>query len=248
MKISQTLEHIRRLANPVLFECYRWVQHKQKWMMVNHLNPFEIVIENLNYKKDGKVKFVQVGAYDGVFNDPINYAIKANKWKGLLVEPQPVPFKKLCCQYPGKNMLFENSAISEENGFVEMQLCGGESETNIVGRSWLSRRKIKVPAITFKSLIRKHDFGTDIDLLQIDAEGFDDKIIYQALDVCEPEVIHFEAFLSVNRTRNLYNFLYSKKYFVYHGISNPCDSIAMKATDEAWQRGLHHQREQFGQT
>lgn len=45
-------------------------------------------------KKKGKVTVVQVGANDGINNDPIHKFIKRDKWRGVLLEPQREVFEK----------------------------------------------------------------------------------------------------------------------------------------------------------
>jgi hypothetical protein len=44
----------------------------------------------LNQQRGGKVSFVQIGANDGVQEDPCYPWINRFPWKGVLVEPQPV--------------------------------------------------------------------------------------------------------------------------------------------------------------
>lgn len=41
------------------------------------------------------VKFVQVGAHDGVSGDPINQFVIADGWMGLVIEPVPHLFERL---------------------------------------------------------------------------------------------------------------------------------------------------------
>ena len=224
MKINQIGEYTRRLVKPVVFEVFRWMQHKQSWITFEHLNIFSIVLENLNAAKKGNVTFVQVGAYDGRVADPLYESICKFNWRGLLVEPQAVPFSALCKLYQGKNMVFENSAIANSDGVVKMFVDhSAPTECSMIKKSFGD--SFTVNAVTFETLLKKHNFGTDLDLLQIDVEGLDDMVIYQALKLCRPRVIHFESFfLSILKTKKLFNFLNDKGYRIYNG---PIDTIAM---------------------
>ena len=58
--------------------------------------------------------FVQIGACDGVFVDPIHRFIIKHRWRGVLVEPVPYLFNLLMQNYEGYNLIFENVAISDK--------------------------------------------------------------------------------------------------------------------------------------
>jgi len=65
--------------------------------------------------KRGNVKFIQIGAYDGVSGDPIHKYVVRNNWEGILLEPQSKYFEKLKKSYEGANKLkFICKAIAEE--------------------------------------------------------------------------------------------------------------------------------------
>src|SRR5271155_2568223 len=71
--------------------------------------------------REPDIFFLQIGAHDGVSYDPIHNYIAKHHWKGLLVEPQPAVFQKLKENYAGeKQLLFENSAIAQQDGTLEL--------------------------------------------------------------------------------------------------------------------------------
>lgn len=51
-------------------------------------------ILNLFSQQKGQVNFLQVGANDGFFHDPLHKFIKRDGWKGVLLEPQPFVFNE----------------------------------------------------------------------------------------------------------------------------------------------------------
>lgn len=70
------------------------------------------------YSKDNRnkgIKFVHLGANDGIWDDPIFRFIRRDNWKGILVEPQKNIFQRLEKNY-GKtnNLIFENCAVSDK--------------------------------------------------------------------------------------------------------------------------------------
>jgi FkbM family methyltransferase len=152
--------------------------------------------------------FLQIGAHDGVSYDPINAYIRQFHWKGLLVEPQPAIFAKLKENYRDeKQLLFENSAIAQRDGALELH-CFENANAEDHASMLTSTRKhylamngdghrgalktITVPALTMESLLSKHRVER-VNLLQIDTEGFDFEII-KMIDFkrMKPEIIHYE--------------------------------------------------------
>src|ERR1700681_618887 len=60
--------------------------------------------------RKGKILFVQIGANDGIKNDPIHVYVRKYHWNGLLVEPMPDFFNTLRINYMGEDQLwFENA-------------------------------------------------------------------------------------------------------------------------------------------
>jgi FkbM family methyltransferase len=65
--------------------------------------------------------FVQVGAMDGVANDPIHKYVKDKKWRGLLLEPMPDMFARLQKNYEDcEGLIFVNMAVADFEGQIEM--------------------------------------------------------------------------------------------------------------------------------
>lgn len=68
--------------------------------------------------------FIQIGANDGLINDPLVHLIRKYRWKGILLEPQPIVFKeKLTPLYKNyRGILLENAAISKEKGSLPLHI------------------------------------------------------------------------------------------------------------------------------
>src|SRR5208283_313707 len=88
-----------------------------------------------------------------------------------------------------------------------------------------------VAGMTLSSLLQKHRVER-LDFLQIDAEGFDDEIVRQAVGLPEalrPRVMHFEiGWLSNKGIIRLYKELTRQGYRINHGKGFPDnDTVAL---------------------
>jgi FkbM family methyltransferase len=76
----------------------------------------------------GQLKFIQVGASDGLRQDVLRRFILKGKWKGVLIEPLPPLFELLKANYAIASqceLSFENCVISEKAGLVDFWTCSG---------------------------------------------------------------------------------------------------------------------------
>lgn len=166
----------------------------------NTIEDFNQHIAAVNAKYHGDLFFLEVGAMDGVGHDALHAHIINNPgWRGLLVEPLPDMFAKLKANYAGRdNLLFENSAITDKNGEAQITRIPQDSvnrdvpewadgistlkpDIHIIGNyDYLKDHSVTetIKTSTFASLVDKYHI-TGIDVLQIDAEGYDKEIFDQ---------------------------------------------------------------------
>lgn len=113
----------------VLFNLYYRYFYKPKDVL-------SIFLDNLSDSKKGEIFFIQIGANDGQWNDPIYKFIRRDHWRGILIEPQKTIFERLRNNYKKqKNLIFENVAIDSTEGekslfkisFSNSQWAGGIS-------------------------------------------------------------------------------------------------------------------------
>lgn len=160
--------------------------------------PIEEILESYsNFKKD--VFFIQIGSNDGVSGDSINKYVNQYDWQGLLVEPVSYLFEKLKQNYSThkSRLFFENSAVSSEDGeaiFYRLKtdndpnLPGWYNELGTFNKEVILKHKNhisgfddllieeKIKTISFNSLLQKYNIK-NVDLIQIDTEGYDFEII-----------------------------------------------------------------------
>ena len=155
---------------------------------------------------------MQIGAHNGVNDDPIHEFVVRYHLSGVLVEPQPLVFLELKKNYAAEpQLIFENAAISQNDGEAKMYYAKAEngeptSFLTTFRREVLESRvgrgakieEINVAARTFQTLFARH-FIRRVDLLQIDAEGFDCEIL-KLFDfrAYSPMIVRFEH-INVNR-------------------------------------------------
>lgn len=163
-----------------------------------------------------RATFVQVGANDGVYRDPLTDEIRARPWKGVMVEPVPYVFERLRANYGAHSRIaLENAAITDEDGTRELfHLAEAEPGTPRLP-DWYDKlgtfhrdvllkhraaipdfdqrlRTLQVPCLTFESLCRKHGLAS-VDLIQLDTEGHDFEILRQIdLDALRPRLVMYE--------------------------------------------------------
>ncbi len=199
---------------------------------------------------------VQIGSNDGVHGDPLHELIKKNKnWKALFVEPVPYLFEKLKKTYGSNSRFtFKNVAINDGSQQIfysvreEAKACipqlpnwydqlGSFNKDNIVkhldGVLEPYIEETVLTGLTLRELFKQNNIQ-EIDLLHIDTEGHDWKILSQLdLDKYNPSVVLYEhKHLSEGEIGDSINFL-KRKYSIFKlggdficlnkGLSNEVD-------------------------
>ena len=160
-------------------------------------------------RADGKAfYFVQIGANDGQSHDPIHAFVCANRLQGLVVEPLPDVFPKLCATYAGQPQikpvnvaihseldrvtLFRPNTGGEMSGIASLDAKRHEFTSKRTGMTESDIVSVEVPAISLMGLLEQEQVQ-HIDLLQIDTEGYDLEIL-KSLDLTRfaPSIVRFE--------------------------------------------------------
>jgi len=196
----------RRLRRNIFFRklgyqrCYTPpIVTRDPGLVVRSSLPFVFAHELL---RNPRLTFLQIGAYDGIGDDDLRGLIMAHQLRGVLVEPQPEAFARLQQTYRGvPNVTLLQAAIAEEEGTRELYCRQGEaSMAASFVREHLRRHGIpdseivtqKVACHTVESALRVAGL-THVDLIQIDAEGYDWPII-RSIDFARvrPRILRFE--------------------------------------------------------
>ncbi len=166
-----------------------------------------------HYRVDhADVSYLQIGAFDGVEGDPVYPLIARHKLRGILLEPQKDAFASLkenYARFRGFHLI--NAAIAAHDGESTLYRIKSEAtgppwlhqlasfDINVIRRhahmvpnleSMIETEKVR--CMTFSTLF--HTVGKQtVDVLQVDAEGFDGEIL-RLFDVARrrPAIVRFE--------------------------------------------------------
>ena len=206
---------------------------------------FDLAVQALMAQRGDALRFVQIGANNGIDGDPLRPYIVKHPWRGVLVEPQPNIFALLTANYAecADRLAFENVAISR-GGCLVLYLPPADWPSDKHGVTYVSGvpsvlarqidvaestlTRIEVPAMTLDALFAKHGIE-QLDLLQIDTEGFDWEVL-QTIDLTrfKPAIIHIETgHLSRDALAKVAARLTEADYLFYYGGWQG-DSVAMR--------------------
>lgn len=166
-----------------------------------------------------RLRFIQLGASDGMLNDPFRAFVVERKWTSVLVEPIPTSFDRLCSNYKhliscgqvrainaavsycGQEKLrlyrFSKTFIEQHpnanvTDFLQKTSFDASHLTKWGATSVSDLEEIEVDTITIEAIADKY-FGGEIDFLAMDLEGYEVNVLLQVnLDLVSPRVILFE--------------------------------------------------------
>ena len=196
------------------------------------------VLKNL-FSKNKINQIIQIGANDGQSFDELSYFIKKNKTNSVLVEPIVENFTKLQIHYKNLNFIkLENSAISINDEVSKLYKVNPKytskygshisaipsfSQKHLINHGVNKKHIITelVTPITIKKLIAKYNID-NLDLLFVDAEGYDGKIIYDFLDssILRPFMIFEYIHIQNDTFLDLIKKLIEKKYLFFNVAEN----------------------------
>jgi FkbM family methyltransferase len=193
------------------------------------------------------VRYLQVGAFDGITGDPIYPLIERHSLQGILIEPQKDAFERLKTNYARfPHFHFVNAAIADHDGWINLFRIrpgahGPEWLHQIASfdRNVLMSRAHMVPnlesmieteqarCLTFETLLK--EIGIEnVDLLQVDVEGFDAETL-RLFDIParKPAIVRFEhSHLSISDHEKSISLLTSVGYRV---TASGSDTLAYRA-------------------
>jgi FkbM family methyltransferase len=157
--------------------------------------------------------FIQVGAYDGISTDPLRRYVERCRWRGVMLEPQPGPAAQLRHLYTDNpNIVIIEAAVDSKHGTRTLYTVDCETLPKWAGgmasfdRGQILRqdylipgiekylRELQVDCIPFSEVIDAHPDGSHLDILQIDAEGADGRILsWFPFDKMKPAIVHWEV-------------------------------------------------------
>jgi len=178
---------------------YEIKKYREPLPLGTPINVFDLCANELT--EQIKRPFVlQIGANDGVVSDPIHWFITSNRCPVLLIEPQPAAFAQLKKTYNDfPDVQARNFAISDRAGVLPFYVPSPSllsQHPHLSGLGTFSRQQLEkeliredkyspeniletsVIAKTVPDLLRDESIS-HIDVIQIDTEGHDWRILSQ---------------------------------------------------------------------
>jgi FkbM family methyltransferase len=150
----------------------------------------------------GNFTFLQIGASDGLRNDPVRDFVVRDRWSGVFVEPLPDVFPLLEKNYARiavrGNLRFVNAAVSSRSAslpfytFSKPFLSGKplEERLHLLRKASFDRAQvmafagrgeniavIEVPCLGIRDLLARHFPEGRLSLLALDVEGHEHEIL-----------------------------------------------------------------------
>jgi FkbM family methyltransferase len=172
---------------------------------------FDDAVCRYMFENGETLTFIQIGAYDGVSTDPLRRYIERCGWRGVMLEPQPQPARQLRELYKeNTGIVIVEAALDRQRGTRSLYTVQSDQLPEWVGgmasfdrRHILKHeyiisglesmvRELAVDCITFSDVFDQLP-GSELDLLQIDAEGADGYILSLfPFDRIKPAIVHWE--------------------------------------------------------
>lgn len=164
------------------------------------LNLVEVAVSALSRQGEFPI-VVQVGAYDGQANDPLGDWLKTGRFQAAyLIEPQPAPAAILRSKYAGDSRVHVvEAAITDRDGPVPMYSPSASDQRASLSPEHGQRFAVKhlhaitVEGLTPATFLQRYKIES-IDLLQIDCEGYDLRVLKLFLEQHRPRIINYEHF------------------------------------------------------
>ncbi len=181
------------------------------------------ILDRFSHDHGGRVNFIQIGANDGLRNDPLRPLIVRDDWQGVFVEPLPTVFPLLKRNYAYLNrpgLIFVNAAVTcagagnlpfwslDPNYLatlplevrLDYQRKASFNRNHVLGflPPDLEPEKVlqstPVPCLGPGEILQRHLPRRPLHLLAIDVEGYEGTLI-PGIDfsVVAPEAVFFEV-------------------------------------------------------
>jgi FkbM family methyltransferase len=135
---------------------------------------------------DTPIALIDVGASEGLFTEAIHRYCGVRK--ALLVEPQPARAAQIRGRLPGSEFLVECVALADSEATVTMDVLQWDFSSSLlpIRRDFPEmaaainldvKERIEVRVTTLDSLCSQLGFDEPVDLLKIDVQGLEDKVL-----------------------------------------------------------------------
>lgn len=198
-------------------------------MPYSHLDntgiPLEVKIDEL-FKQQINGFFIELGAYDGLFQSNTAFLEMNRNWKGILIEPS-IKGYTACQKNRPKSICLNYACVSNTytEEFVSGDFHHNHPMSSVNGERLSSNNLCKVKAITLEKILDEHHCNT-IDFLSLDTEGYELQIL-EGLNLTKyrPRFMLIEIYLkdydSIIAYLQKYNYRLHANFTNYNRVTNP---------------------------
>jgi len=178
----------------------------------------------------GCVPFVQAGANDGIHADHLHPLVISGRWRGILIEPAPLPYARLLDTYRDvEGLILLQIAVSDQEESLPFYYVEGDDGLSSLSLDTIRRhapkyqdlegmiRPITVEARRLDAICDDHGLRRPA-VIAVDTEGMDDVVLKSfPIEARRPAVILFEhCHLSAERSAALRDRLIRANYRILH--------------------------------
>jgi FkbM family methyltransferase len=184
----------------------------------------------IDYKKSGI--YIELGAFDGVFQSNTKWLEDKYGWTGILIEPSPNKYKE--CLNKRKNNIIHNCACvsfdytnkSIKGDFIGTPMC------SVSGKRKNRSPTQEVNAFTLQKLIDDSKYK-EIDFLSLDVEGYELEVL-KGINFSSQKIKFFLIEIYNKDKDIIFDFMDKNNYILMENITN-----FKKSTHPNWD-GTHN--------
>jgi len=164
--------------------------------------PIDVKLDNLFNGKTNGV-YIELGAFDGITQSNTAYFEFYKEWSGLLIEPSKDSYE-MCCKNRPNSICVNLCCVSFDYNSNKIKGdFNSKTMSSVNGERLNSTNLIEVNCDTLNNIINSNIPNTPIDLLSLDAEGYEFNIL-KGLNLNE----HRPKFILIEVYENDFNLIF----------------------------------------
>lgn len=221
-------------ARPALYDIAR----QARLRLIGPRSQIGRQLDQYTRTKAGNLTFLQIGASDGLRNDPLRDFVVRDRWSGVFVEPLPDVFPLLKKNYARLaargNLRFVNAAVSSRSASLPFYTFSNtflskkplEERLHLLRKASFERAQvlpfatreenitvIEVPCLGIRDLLAGHYPEGRLSLLALDVEGHEQEILAEIdFDAIRIGAVLFETWNLGNRRDAVFGLLQQNGY------------------------------------
>lgn len=199
----KTTEQLEALAQecgsdaPHYSALFQQHSHRRSYMNEDK-TVYELFFQDLSPDESKNLKYVEVGAFDGMDASNSRFYEACLQWEGLLVEPNPQPFEKLERNRPHAHVVSMAASCSASDAANNMTIAFNDYPYPNAGQAdsvnpYSGRHETQVPCGPLTPIIQG-TLGDRVHFLSLDVEGSEPRVLaHLDLDVVRVDVLLVEV-------------------------------------------------------